>query len=74
MVALSVVEADFLECAQRGVGFHPFSDGAQVHRQTDLADGRYHFTMNWIFRDALDQAAVDLDVVDLKVLQVAERT
>src|SRR5690242_9485070 len=73
MKALNKIHAHHAERAQDRFTLDVFRDGQSSHRMADIVDRCHHFSINGIFEHVLDESAVDLDVIDWQMLQIAER-
>src|SRR6185437_9555829 len=72
-VSLRVVHAQALQHVDDLLILGELGDGLFAGQVPDLVDRAHHLPVDGIVQYLLDEAAVDLQVVDRKVLQVAER-
>src|SRR5207342_2362307 len=73
-VALCVVDLHLLQDAVLRFGLDLFGDGALADHVGDVADRTHDRLRQRRGFEAADEAAVDLDVVDVEIAEVAERT
>src|SRR5688572_20972748 len=69
---LRVFDADVGETGEHLGGLDALGDGLDAHRVTDLRDRLDHAAVDVIGGHVLNELAVDLQVIDRKILQVHE--
>src|SRR6202789_3726624 len=72
-VALGVIDPEALQHVDDLLIFGELGDGLLARQMPDFVDGAHHLAVDGVVQDFLDETAVDLQVVDREVLQIAER-
>src|ERR1700682_512488 len=72
-IALGVVDAKTAQHVDDFQILGKLRDGLLSGQMADLVDGTHHFPIDGVMQNLLDEAAVDLQVVDREMLQVTER-
>src|SRR5215469_5527557 len=71
-VALRVVDAEAGEHLDDLGVLGKFCDGLLAGEMPDLVDRAHHLAIDWIAQDLAHEAAIDLEVIDREMLEVAE--
>src|SRR5690606_20380635 len=71
-VALGVVDAEIFEAFQDCYVFDVFGDGLDAHHVRDVPDGADDGPVDTVVNDVADEAAVDLQEINVQVSEVGE--
>ena len=72
-IALCVIDAQATEHVDDLLVLGKLGDGLFAGKVADLINGADHFAVDGVVEDFFDEAAVDLEKVDRKVLEITER-
>src|SRR6185295_18379301 len=72
-IALSIVHPDVPEFLDDRVVLCVFGNGFDAHNMPDAIDGFGHGLVDGVALQVLDESAVDLEIIDRQILEIAKR-